>query len=284
VPAVRAALLLALLPVTACWVTTERGRLMEERLARAEEENRLAVKQLEEQRAILRERVAEADRKIAEVQKKLDELNAAARRTGADLAVEVDAIRAEVARLRGATEEDQHRAEAVAGALDKLRGDVDGRFAALRGSGALEEYEARRKAEQLPRPADKAAFLKLAQDQEKAGEKLVARELYLEYTRRWPADPRSADAWFRVGEIHYGAQRYREAILAYGKVAEDFPRSDKAPDARLRAGESMVALGLPGDAVPIFEEVVKRYPKSSAAPKAKARLAELKKKAPAKKK
>jgi TolA-binding protein len=257
---------------------------MEERIGRAEEENRLAVKQLEDQRSVLRDRVAEADKKIAEVQHKLDELNTAARRTGADLAVEVDRLREEVARLRGATEEDQHRIEGLAAALDKLRGDVEGRFAALRGSGALEEYEARKKAGALQRPTDKAAFIQLAQDQERAGEKAVARELYEEYTRRWPADPRSADAWFRIGELQFGAGHHREAILAYGKVAEGFPRSDKVPDAKVRVGESMLALGLADDARPIFEDVLKRYPKTTAARKAKSLLAEMKsgkKKAPA---
>jgi len=274
---VRAAALL-LLPVAACWVPVERGRQMEERIRRVEDENRLSVKQLEEQRAVLRERVAEADKKIAEVQKKLDELNQASRRTGADLAVEGDKLREEVARLRGSSEESQHRIQTVGQALDKLRSDVDGRFAALKGSGALEEYEARRKIEQLPKPADKAALLAQAQEQERAGEKVVARELYEEYTRRYPADPRSADAWFRIGELHFGAQRHREAVLAYGKVAEGFPRSDKVPDAKLRAGESMLALGLPDDAQAIFEEVARQYPKTTAAQKARARLADLKKK------
>ncbi len=270
----RAALLL-LLPVSACWVTVERGRQMEERIARAEEDNRLAVKQLDEQRSVLRDRVAEADRKIAEVQRKLDELNAAARRTGADLAVEVDKLRDEVARLRGATEEDRHRLEAAVAALDKLRSELEGRFAALKGAGALEEYEAKRKVEQMKLPSDKGALFALAQEQEKAGDKGAARELYQEYARRWPSDPRAADAWFRVGELQYGAQRYREAILAYGKVAEGFPRSDKVPDAKLRAGEAMVALGLPEDAKGIFEDVVKQYPKTTAAKKARKRLTDL---------
>lgn len=271
----RAALLLLPLSSAACWVPIERGRQMEERIARVEDESQLAVRQLEEQRGVLRDRVAEADKKIAEVQRKLDELNSAARRTGADLAVEVDKLRDEVARLRGATEEDQHRIQAMAQSLEKLRDDVDGRFAALKGAGALEEYEARRKIGKLQLPTDKAAFFQLAQAQEKAGEAVVARLLYEDFVKRWPSDPRAADAWFRVGELQYGAGRHREAILAYGKVAEGFPRSDKVPDAMLRTGESMLALGLPGDAKGIFEEVVRRFPKTTAAKKARQRIADL---------
>ena len=173
---------------------------------------------------------------LDEVQKKLDELNAAAHRTGADLAVNQDRLVEEMRGLRGKLEEAQHRLDLLEQATAALKGDTEGRFAALKGAGALEEYEARKKAADLKRPADKAAFLALAQKQEQAGEKGVARELYEEYVKKWPSDPRSADAWFRLGELAHGDKRYREAVLAFGKVVQDFPRSDKAPDALLRTG------------------------------------------------
>ena len=270
----RAAALLAL-AASACWVPAERGQQMEERIQRLEEENALNLKQLEEQRAVVRERVATVDQKIAEVQRKIDELNAAAHRTGADLAVNQDRLAEELRGLRGRLEESQHRLELLEQATAALKGDTEGRFAALKGAGALEEYEARKKAAELKRPADKAAFLSLAQKQEQAGEKGVARELYEEYVKKWPADPRAADAWFRLGEIAFGDKRYREAVLSFGKVVQDFPRSDKAPDALLRTAEAMVALGLKEDARAMFQDVVARFPKSTAAQKAKARMAEL---------
>jgi tol-pal system protein YbgF len=264
-----------LLAASACWVPAERGRQMEDRIQRLEDENASVQKQLEDQRAVVRERVAKADQKIAEVQQKLDELNATAHRSGADLAVNQDKLQDSVTRMKGQLEEDQHRLVELDQALGALRTDTDGRFAALKGAGALEEWEAKRKAAEIKRPPDKASFLALAQKEEAAGEKGVARELYEEYVKKWPTDPRSADAWFRLGEIGYGDKRYREAVLAYGRVVRDFPRSDKAPDALYRTGESMIALDLKDDAKAILEVVVNRYPKTSAAQKAKARIAEL---------
>jgi TolA-binding protein len=80
-----------------------------------------------------------------------------------------------------------------------------------------------------------------------------------------------------MGEISFGEKRYREAVLSYGKVAQDFPRSDKAPDALFRTGEAMMALDLRDDARAIFQDVAKRYPKTTAAKKASARLAEMSK-------
>jgi tol-pal system protein YbgF len=264
-----------LLAASSCWVPVERGQQMEERIQRLEDENSLVQKQLEEQRAVVRERVAKADQKIAEVQRKLDELNAAAHRSGADLAVSQDKLQDTVTRLKGQVEEEQHKLAELDEALAALKTDTDGRFTALKGAGALEEWESKRKAAELKRPADKAAFLALAQKEEAAGERGVARELYEEYVKKWPADPRSADAWFRLGEIAFGDKRYRESILAYGRVAQDFPRSDKAPDALYRTAEAMIVLDLKDDARSIFEDLVSRHPKSPAAKKAKARLAEL---------
>ena len=277
--------LLALLLASACWVPVERGRQMEARIQRLEGESEISARQLEEQRAVLRDRIAAADAKIAEVQKKLDELNATAHRTGADLAVNQDRLVEEVRRLSGTLEELSHRLDLVDQALAQQKSDTDARFAALKGAGALDEFEARRKVEQLKLPTDKGEFFALAQAQEGKGERAVARALYEDFVKRWPSDPRAADANFRLGELWYGDRRYREAILAYGKVAQDFPRSDKAPDALLRTGESMLALDLRDDARGLFEEVVNRYPRSTAAQRAKARLQDLsasKKKAPAK--
>ncbi|GEJ55907.1 tol-pal system protein YbgF [Anaeromyxobacter diazotrophicus] len=267
--------LLALLLASACWVPVERGRQMEARIQRLEGESELSARQLEEQRAVLRDRIAAADGKIAEVQKKLDELNATAHRTGADLAVNQDRLVEDVRRLSGTLEELAHRLDLVDQALAQQKSDTDARFAALKGSGALDELEARRKVEQLKLPSDKGEFLALAQAQEAKGERAVARVLYEDFVKRWPSDPRAADAHFRLGELWYGDKRWREAILEYGKVAQDFPRSDKAPDALLRTGESMLALDLKDDARGLFEEVVSRYPRSTAAQRAKARLHDL---------
>jgi tol-pal system protein YbgF len=189
--------------------------------------------------------------------------------------VNQDRLLEEAKHLRGQLEETAHRLDQLEKSLAQQKAETDGRFAALKGSGALAEFEAKQKAEKLKRPSDKAEFFALAQQQESSGERAVARELYEEFVKRWPSDPRAADAHFRLGELWYGDKRYREAILEYGKVAQDFPRSDKAPDALLRTGESMLALNLKADAKELFEEVQRRYPGTTAARRAKARAAEI---------
>jgi len=264
-----------LLASAACWVPVDKGRQMDARIQRLEAESATTSQQIEEQRTVVRDRIARVDQKIVEVQKKLDELNTTAHRSGADVVANQDRMQESLTRMVGQLEEQQHQLQQTDQRLSQLQSDSEARFAALKGAGALEDYEGRKRAETLKRPAEKSEFYALAMQQEQSGERAVARQLYDEYVKKWPTDPRAADAWFRMGEISYGEKRYREAVLSYGKVAQDFPRSDKAPDALFRTGEAMMALGLRDDAQAIYQDVVNRYPKTTAAKKASSRLAEL---------
>jgi len=278
-----AAALVALLP--GCWVPLERGRLMEARIEKLEASASEQEKQLEEQRALVKDRVAKADAKIAEVQEKLDELNKAARRSGADLGVQLQKVQDDLAKLGGELEVEQHRLQEAEKAIAALKADTEGRMAALKGAGALDQYEARQKMAALPKQDEKGALLELAKKEEASGDKGVARELYEEFLRRFPEDPRAADAGVRAGDLLLGQRRWREALLAYGKVAQDFPKAAEAPVAMVGAADAMLKLDMKDEAKDLLASVVDRFPKSPSAARAKAKLAELspKKAAPKKK-
>ncbi len=263
------------LPVAGCFVPMEKGREMDARIQRLEVQNVEQQRSLEEQRQALRERIEKVDQKLREVQAKIDELNQAARRSGADLGVTLSRLQDEFAKIKGDMEVEQHKLGEVDRAVGALSKDTDSRFTALKGQGAMDAYDARQKIAALPKPDDKAAVFALAQQQEDKGEKGVAREIYEEFVRRWPSDPRSAEAGFRQGELLFGMKRYRESLLAYGRVAEDFPRSDRAPPSMLGAAEAMVRLEMKDDAVSTLRQLAEKYPKTEAAAKARARLAEL---------
>jgi TolA-binding protein len=258
-----------------CWVPIERGRQMEARIQKLEVQSVDQQRTMDEQKEVVRERVAKVDQKIQEVQAKIDELNQAARRSGADLGVQLARLQDDFSRVKGDLEVARHELAALEKNLGALDSKTEGRFAALKGAGALDEYEARQKLAALPKGDDRAALLSLAQKVEKDGEKGVARELYEEYARKWPSDPKAAEARFRAAEIHFGQKRWREALLAYGKVAEDFPRSDLAADAMLGAAEAMVRLDMKDDARAVLKQLLEKYPKHKAVAKAKERIAEL---------
>ena len=255
-----------------CWVPMEKGRQMEARIQRLEVQNAEQQAKLDE---LVRERVARMDQKLQEVQKKIDELNQAARRSGADLGVQLGRLSDEFTRVKGDLETSQHRLGELERNISALDQKTEGRFAALKGAGALDEYEAKQRLQSLPKGQDKDGLWALAQKEQQGGDPGVARELYQEYARRYPSDPRTAEAQFRAGEILFGQKRFREALLAYGKVAEDFPRSDLAPDAMLGAADAMLKLDMRDDAKAVLQQLLSKYPKAKAAAKAKDRLAEL---------
>jgi TolA-binding protein len=270
-----AAAALAALPLAACFVPIEKGRQMEARIQRLEVQNVENERALEEQKQSYRDRTERLDRTLKDVQAKIDELNQAARRSGADLGVTLQRLQDDFARVKGDLEVAQHRLAELDKVVGALRTDTDARFTALKGQGALDAYEAHQRIAALKKPDDKAAVLALAREQEDKGEKGIAREIYEEYVRKWPTDPKAAEAGSRAGDILFAQGRYRDALLAYGRVAEAFPRSDRAPPAMLGAGESMLKLEMKDDAVSVLGQLVDRYPKSEAAGKARALLKEL---------
>ena len=156
--------------------------------------------------------------------------------------------------------------------MEKLRGDTDGRLAALKGSGALDEYEARRKIAALEKPDDRAAVVALGEKEEAVGQRGVALEIYEHVVSRWPADPKAAEAGYRAGRILLSQKRWRDAILALGRVAEGHPKSEQAPEAMVGVGEAMTRAGDGRGREGDPPQVLDKYPKAPAARRAREAL------------
>jgi tol-pal system protein YbgF len=278
----RLSALALLLALTGCWVPLEKGRLLEARVQRLEVETKEQQQELDTQ---IRERISLVDKKLREVQVKLDELNTSARAKGADLGVAVTRLGEELIRLKGDLEAQQHNLAQLQQQVAESSQSTEARLASLKGTGALDEAMARQKLAELPRPDDRAAVFALAQQVEAGGDKGVARELFLHYVKRWPRDDKAPEAAFRAGQLLAHQGKWREAVVVFGKVAEDYPKSERAPEALLQVGEGLVQLDRKEDARAVLEQLLSDHPKSDAARKAKARLAELApKKAPPPKK
>lgn len=259
---------LSLLGALSGCATSSRADRIEARLQALEDESDAQQKSLDEQRAAIKSGIERLDQKLGE-------LNATARRTGADLAVRQDRLEESAASLRGQLEEEQQRVAQLESSLQKVKADNDTAMAALKTTGAYEAYQTRKRIEELPRPSDPGAFLALAQQQQANGDRAVARQLYDEFLKKWPKDPRAAEASFQMGELQSADKRYREAVLSYGKVVQEFPKADRAPEALYRMAETLQQLELKDDARAALLDLVQKYPGSPAAKKAKAKLAEL---------
>lgn len=274
------------LTLPACWVPIEQGQAMESDIVKMKSEladqrrvlDENAAREERERAVLAREQastMARVDAKIQEVTEALAKLNHAARKTGADLAVELSDALTEVARLRGLLEEVQAKQTALEEADSRLKAELDAKLVELdlKVKTQTEAVKAEQTAQQ---PTSKEGHYGLAREKLERNEHDAARKLFASFIEKWPGDPLAANSQYWLGESFYGQKKYREAILEFRKVNEKYPKSDKAPDALLKIGYAFVALGLKDEARLFLDEVVRSHPKSPAAKLAKTKLTELK--------
>jgi tol-pal system protein YbgF len=276
----RLVLLALLLALPGCFYPADRGRALEAKVDRLGADSARMQAELKEAREQLAATLPKIDEKVAEVTKALQGLDTAARRKDADIGIQLQKTVEDLAQLRGQVETYLYKI----GELETALGNQDKKLLEMQGSEAVKAAEAKKKAEELQRPTDKKEFFALAQEKAKAGEVLLARQLYNEFIKKWPKDTQVGDAHYGLGETYYSEGRCREALFEYGKVVQDYPKASTAADAYLRSSECFAKLKMKDESRLALEELVKSYPKAPAAKTAKERLAELDKKAaPAKK-
>ncbi|EAU62007.1 tetratricopeptide repeat protein [Stigmatella aurantiaca] len=276
--------LLALFTLSGCFYPANRGRALEAKVDRLTADNTRMTEELKQAREQLSATLPRIDEKVAEVTRALEGLDKASRRNDADIGIQLQKTVEDMAQLRGQVETYIYKISELETALARTSEESEKKLLALQGSAAVKEAEAKKQAEALQRPTDKKEFLALAQEKAKAGEVLVARQLYTEFLKKWAKDALAGEAHFGLGETYFGEDKCREALFEYGKVIQDHTKTPSAPDAYLRSSDCFAKLKMKDESRLALEELVKSYPKTEAAKKAKTKLAELdkaKKPAPA---
>jgi tol-pal system protein YbgF len=243
----------------------ERGQQLELRVDKLSTDNQALHAELKALGEKLSESLPRVDQKVAEVTKALEGLDSAARRSDADIGVQLQKVVEDLASLRGQVDAYSHQ-------LDQLQSQVT----TLSGGAGAKPAPA--PAADIPRPADKKEFFALALAKQKAGEVAVARQLYLDFTRKYPRDDLAGEAHFQLAESYFTEDKCPEALPEYGQLVKAFPNSKSMPTALLHSADCFQRLKNLDAAQAALDQVIKRYPGTDAAKKAKARLLELKKK------
>ncbi|GAA4122210.1 tol-pal system protein YbgF [Aminobacter aganoensis] len=98
-----------------------------------------------------------------------------------------------------------------------------------------------------------------------SGDYTTAEEGFRDHIQRFPADPKTADARFWLGESLLGQKKYRDAAEIFLSASKEYPKSKKAPEMMLKLGVSLVGLKQREVACATFGEIGKRYPNVSGA-------------------
>jgi len=263
----RIALLAVFAVCSACVTTRQEGEDMRNRIGALEK----SVKEQGEASAADRKKMQEEQqKKLQQLQEALDALNRAARKSGADLGVDLEKAQNDLAQIRGNQEVLAHRLDA----LEQQNAERDKKIEANSQAVAQKQKEAQAAA----RPPDKLGLYTLARQKLDAGDGPGARQLLTEFLQKYKTDELAPNAQYWLGESLYGEGRYNDAIVEFQKVIKEYKSSDKVPDALLKIGMSFQAQKDCKNALLFYEEVAQAHKAAPAAKIAREKTSECRKK------
>jgi tol-pal system protein YbgF len=214
------------------------------------------------------------------IEERLSRIEAAANDRSAilDLATQLDALRNEIARLRGQVEVLAHQIDTTEKRQKDLYVDIDTRLRRLEQAQELAQAAAA-----LPEKPAAAADTEVsaaetrayqaALDQFKLGNYALAVSAMQGFLVTYPNSALAPNAQYWIGMAYSGQRDYKNAIAAQQRLLVSWPDSDKAPDSMLSIASAQETMGDRRSAVRTLEELITRYPDSGAAASAKQRIA-----------
>lgn len=200
---------------------------------------------------------------------------------------QVEALKAEVARLRGGQEEQAYKLENADKRARDLFADLDGRVKELASRPVAPSADAVRlqvaqslvTAAPPPAPIDseaEARAYEAAQSLVKAGKYKEAVTAFQAFLKQYPSGALAANALYWTGFSHVGLSDFKGASASYQRLLKEFPASSKAPDAMLSLARAQVQVNEPDIARATLEQLIAKHPQSKAAENGKKLLATLK--------
>jgi tol-pal system protein YbgF len=124
----------------------------------------------------------------------------------------------------------------------------------------------------LPASAAEQRAYDAALDQFKRGDYPGAIAGFQSFVKTYPRSPLAASAQYWVGNAQFARKDYRAAIASQRQLIQLWPDSAKVPDALLNIASAQAETGDSAAARRTLEELIGKYPQSDSAVKAKQRL------------
>ncbi len=184
----------------------------------------------------------------------------------AELSTDLDALRAEVADLRGRLELAEHSAQ---------QATEDAR--AAREASAAKPAPTPTEPEAMPEgsASEELSLYKEAYDAWRTNDHASCVDRFGRFLQSFPSSKYADDAAFWLADCHYKSGELQKAVLRFDEVATRYATSDKAPEALFREGEALLQLGpkFSKAARQVFQRVIDGYPDHKRAQDARERLA-----------
>ena len=229
-----------------------------------DEQARARIEALRKQTAATQQAV---DERLAKIETEVRD-----RRALVDLASQIDALKADLARMRGQIEVLLNQSETSEKRQKDLYLDIDTRLRKLEKDKEVAEAAAATPPADAPPSPEETKAYEAALNQFKLGNYPLAVSALQGMLVTYPNSKLAPNAQYWIGMAHAAQRDYKNAILAQQKVITVWPNDAKAPDAMLNIANSQEALGDRRGAQKTLEGLLEKYPTSQAAASAKQRL------------
>jgi tol-pal system protein YbgF len=230
----------------------------------------------------------EAHKKIEALQKQVQameervaQMENAAKAQGVGLLTQMEALKSDLAALRGQVEVHTHDIETTQKRQRDLYVDLDSRLRKLERVGGAAEGQAEPTKSEASQPA--AAAAEAVGDETKAYDAALALFKagnyqgaitgFRDFANAHPNSNLAPSAYYWIGNSYFNLRDYKNAIANQQKLVSAYPSSPKVPDALLNIASCQQGLGEASAARKTLENIVAKFPLSNAAELAKKRLA-----------
>lgn len=218
-----------------------------------------------------RQQVKELHQTVDALAKRID----GAAQNQLDFANQVEAVRAELARLTGQIEVLTNSLEAAHKRQQDFYVDLDNRLRKLESPAAAAVTPADGTAKPAEAKADPQAEMRdyeAALGLFRAGKFKEAQAAFEGFVAAHPQAALLPNATYWLGSSLYQQKQFGKAAETFGRVAATWPADAKAPDALLAQANALVEAKDEKAAVKVLEVLVEKYPTSPAVETARARL------------
>lgn len=216
----------------------------------------------------------EARQRIEKLRTDLDAVTERVDRAGKnqfDFANQSEALKADLARIRGQLEVMLNEIETTQKRQRDFYVDLDTRLRKLE-TAAAPAPEARPAEPAKPDPAQEGRDYEAALGIFKAGKYKEADAAFAAFIKTYPSSNLLPNAHYWAASSQYQLRQFGKAAEIFAKVAATWPNSEKAPDSLLAQGNALSEAGDSKGARKVLEGLIAQYPATTAAQTAKQRL------------
>lgn len=213
----------------------------------------------------------EARRHILDMRAKMKEVEEekADKASLLEVANQNEALREEIARLRGQIEVLTNQVDTLESRQKDFYLDLDTRLK------KLEPQQMVVNGKEVTVEADEGQSFSRAEELFTSGSYKDAIAAYADFLKRFPKSHLIAKAQYQMGNAYYLQKDYKNALKNQSAVVRRYPKNPVTPDAMLNMASCQIGLSDLASARKTLSELIRKYSGTEAAKKAKERLAQL---------